>query len=272
MREGFKSVLWIALIGAGLVGLIAWFGSGSGLRSIPTSMWLTRIAAMLVFAAAAGALVWGRFRADLAPDYLRQISRKILECQGICFAVIPEEVDGRCEMHVYVQNRFDRSANIVLSLTDRPNFSISRSQHANVLLSLHCPGSGFVLARLPMGLPRKMQGKRRRFEVEAKVAYPAGCGTMVRFRPGRRLAAPTDVGAATLATVLLGPVFLILALAASKPSITLRLPKGVGETLDPSTRPTTEVLWEPGDEVVDLARSSAEPKVDFMRDHHEVAA
>lgn len=252
MRNEIKNILQVALVAVLIVAVFAWSNVNNSM-TIGAMAWAFRIVSPIVALALTFVLMKNRLRKEPLPDYLRNFVRHPFECNGLCFGLVTEAVDGCGELHVLFQNRFANPCSAVLVLTRNHGFASSQKLLEYSPIHVECAGGAFGLMRVPLPVPRKYQGKRKSFTIKGQVSYPHGRGELLRFRSGR------DVGADAVATsVLRFAVSMCGVPAANRPAyFKMRYPKGVAETLPPGQSPTSELLWQPGDEVIELELRAA---------------
>jgi hypothetical protein len=120
-------------------------------------------------------------RRHLAPDYLSRCKSKIFERDGLCFGVSLDREDGAAMFTVLFQNRYLGPA--VARIALRP-FAAGL---ATVSPDIECGPGGFGIAKFPVVIPKRHQGKTVNFEIGADVDYPTGKGGEIRFRKGREI-------------------------------------------------------------------------------------
>lgn len=203
-----------------------------------------------------GALLLWRLshRPDEAPDFLRSMFkdqfRRPFEAGGVCFVVIPESGGGVAELHIFFQNRWEAPCQARITIRRDHGFAWSHKKMEIATVRFWCEGGSFGLVRVPIGVPRALQGKRKRLAASASVGYPQGRGRMIRFKAGKRVGSG-DIGAGTIAAAhLLGGVA-GAAMAAHQAAGQFRMtyPAGVAEEVPPDAEVAVETLWRPGDPV-----------------------
>ena len=229
MRDGLRIVLVFIGLGAGLFAAVTWIGFRPG--QLTTAIWTTRFVAPLVAMAAFATLLRNYLRPDKAPDYLRKITGRPFECEGLCFCITPEAADGIGELHLFFQNRFERPCEATIRLHRMHGFAISKKNLQVVSIPVTCSGGGFGLTRVPLAIPAKLQGKKRWFEISASVKYPERRGTLLRYRAGRTVMSDRGRSSSAVLSMLLGPFGALLGAATGGGRLRLRYPRDVAETL-----------------------------------------
>jgi hypothetical protein len=238
MSESVQAVLGVVLLFGSVFSVMVLMLDGMPLAA--------RILVPAATVGSCGGLVWSMLRKDRQPDLLRTVSRNVFERDGFCFALGVAERGKYGELRVYYQNRYDRPCQARVVIRPARGFFLSRPEVESITLTIDCPGAGFGVARLPFGVPDRMQGKRQRLDVAADVNYPDGRGTMVRFRGGVQVGGANLEGwkiAVTVAGALGGKVVLW------KPAqVKLLLPVGVREAVPDEAPIAYELLWRPGED------------------------
>jgi len=179
-----------------------------------------------------------RFRRDLVPEYLGRCCRSFLERDGFCFAASLDCENDVATFTVMFQNRYTGPA--VASIALRP----LGSTLGIVSPTIHCGAAGFGVAKFPVPIPARHQGKTVTFQLGVDVEYPLGKGREVRFRTGQLVRHNSQFG--LLPAIGMGlphfPTGHILNHAAA--TIRLRLPNLVAEYIpDDVTAGPVEELW-----------------------------
>lgn len=139
-----------------------------------------------------------------------------------------------------------------------------KRQFEGVAINMPIEGGAVGVARAPIGIPAKFQGRRIIFDVAAATRYPQGKGSLLRFRNGLRVGGIGGINgsgtgeiAVTIAALAAGGI------AISRPThITCTAPQGVAEATPAELAPTMEVWWKPGDSadgMEEKLRSAAAP-------------
>jgi hypothetical protein len=87
-------------------------------------------------------------------------------------------------LEVYFQNQHDRPSLGRIALRPAKGFWLTRANIGALIFDIPCDAAAFGLARVPIPLPRDVQGKKQSFEVGASIEYPHGKGRRLRFRDG----------------------------------------------------------------------------------------
>jgi hypothetical protein len=232
LSEALKN---IALIGFGLALGIAL----TGLFVARPAPWLLSAQRLgCTFAAAFLVLLFRlQLRRDLAPDYLRLCKGRVYERDGFCFGISLDREDGIAMFTVVFQSRFLGPSRARIAL--RP----VSSRLATVSPDIECGPAGFGVAKFPVAIPLKHQGKTVTFEIGADAEYPWGKGREVRFRNGRKIRHSSRFG--SLAVVLQTFLHTLAGhfLMHSPATIRLALPTEVAEYLPESAVGDSHLLW-----------------------------
>ena len=132
------------------------------------------------FSAACLVLLLGRqLRRDLVPDYLGLCKDRFFERDGFCFSISLDREDEMAMFTIMFQSRYLGPSTARIAL--RP----ANSGVASVSPDIACGPAGFGVAKFPVAIPRRHQGKTVTFEIGVDASYPLGKGREVRFRTGR---------------------------------------------------------------------------------------
>ncbi len=225
----------IALIGIGLGLGVAVMALGLH-RPTPSLMaaqclgWTAATACLLI-------LLGLQLRRDLVPDYLSLCKGKFFERDGFCFGISLDRDDAVAMFTIMFQSRYLGPSTARIAL--RP----TGAGLATVSPDIECGPAGFGVARFPVAIPRRHQGKTVTFEIGADADYPLGKGREVRFRSGRpirhnsRFRSLTVVAQAVL-HFLIGHFFI-----PSPARIRLNLPSDVAEFVPDNVLGESQVLW-----------------------------
>ncbi len=177
----------LALIGMGL---------GLGVAGMvlcanrPTPLLMAAQCLAWSFAAACLVLFLGlHLRRDLVPDYLSLCQGKFLERDGFCFSISLDREDGLAVFTIMFQSRYLGPSTARIAL--RP----AGAGLATVSPDIECGPAGFGVAKFPVAIPQRHQGKTVTFEIGVDADYPQGKGARSAFATGRRFAI-TPVSAA----------------------------------------------------------------------------
>jgi hypothetical protein len=261
MSESLKASLGGLIFLAVLADAFVWFAHG-----IPPTppVWGLRIGLLLVIIGSAALLIRAARRADLAPDFLRQFLGAPFERDGFCFSVTINVQDGLCYFNIVFQNQYERACDgRVIIQAPVKSFSFNRRAFQGVALDIQCEGGALGVARMPLPIPARFQGRKMRFDVSGATRYPAGSGKLLRFKNGLRVGKADASGLGTAAAAIgLAAVGVI---SVKRPAgITFPLPTGVAEDGADSIEPTVETVWKPGDPTEDVRerlRQAIEPRV-----------
>lgn len=114
---------------------------------------------------------------------------------------------------------------------------------ASISPDIECGPAGFGVAKFPVAIPRRHQGKTVTFEIGVDANYPLGKGREVRFRNGRTIRHNSRFRSLTVVVegfvhLLLGHLFI-----ASPARIRLTLPADVAEDIPDGAVGESQVLW-----------------------------
>lgn len=242
MGESTKAASALVMIVAAIAAVVAWAHDRPD-----TTTWAVRIGGSILALLALGVILKLHFRPDHALDYLRNRAGTYFNRDGFCFAFVSTAVDGVAYMDAYFQNQRNRPCVGRIAMRPARGFFMGRAEIEAITYEVECGPAAFGVARVPIPVPEKLQGKRQSFEVGASVEYPQGKGERLRFHDGVFLRSNSKFGnsfgtALTVAGAATGSIVL------SKPATaTVDLPDGVTENIDDSLSPDVKTLWKLGD-------------------------
>jgi hypothetical protein len=255
MREAGKVLCVVIFMFATPAAAVAWFDERPG--TVESAL---RYACPVLSAASIGAFLKLYFRADEAPDYLRQQFATYFNRGGFCFAVRPSVADGVAYLDVYFQNQQDTRCVGRIALRPARGFFLGRADLEPVAAEIRCGPAAYGFARIPVAIPAELQGRKQSFEVGASVDRPDGRGRTLRFRDGVALRANSDFGnafgtALTVAGALTGQI-----VYQSPATTAIELPRGVAQTIPAGREPEFRTLWKLGDRPIgELTPASQTP-------------
>jgi hypothetical protein len=106
---------------------------------------------------------------------------KFFERDGFCFGLSLDRDDGVATFTITFQSRYLGPSTARVAL--RP----AGAGVATVSPDIQCGPAGFGVAKFPVPIPRRHQGKTVAFEIGVDAEYPVGKGREVRFRTGRAI-------------------------------------------------------------------------------------
>jgi hypothetical protein len=253
MGESTKAVCALLLIVGIFAAVFAWSADR------PDAMtWGFRIGGPIASVLALGWILKLHFRADLERDYLRRlVTGSYFNRDGFCFTFVATVRDRIAYMDAYFQSQYDNPSRGRIALRPARGFFLTRTKIDAITFDVECPPAGFGLIRIPLPIPRDVQGKRQSFEVGASVEYPGGKGRRVRFHDGVFLRANCNFGsgfstALTISGAATGSIIL-----AQPATVTIQLPVGVAEDVPDDLRPEIRTLWRLGDPSFEVLHSQA---------------
>jgi len=241
MGESFKAACGLLIIVCLFACALSWVDDQPNLAT-----WLFRIGSVVVAAGAVAVLLALHYRSDKAPDYLYQIVGNYFNRGGFCFTCQATAIKGCCYLQVYFQNQYDQPCLGRIALQPARGF-FGRSKIETVTVDVACEASAFGVAKLPIPIAAKFQGRNQAFEVGAAVEYPHGRGRRVRYRDGIFLRANADFADAFGTALAIGSI-LTGSVTLSKPAtVTLCLPSNVAENAVQPAEVEVVTLWKLGD-------------------------
>lgn len=241
LRTSIRSGAYLALICAGII-LLFLFDEGSNKGLI--LFWVAAIGLPAI-----GALYVTERVESKGKDHLKELCGSYLECKGFCFAISTRLSDGMCVLDVHFQNRQTRpcQARIIL----RPTRKSFRAQDSSlVTLHVNCPAAAFGRTSMPLPVDPQLQGSVQRMDIVAGVNYPHGRGDTVHYEAAavtlaNSVSFATPFTSAIQLAALMGGVFVTHKHA----SLELAYPPGVKHAVaTEDCVPSTEILYQPGDE------------------------
>jgi hypothetical protein len=244
MRESIKAVCVVTFMVAAVVAALAWFEDRPNEKT-----WLIRGTSSVVAMASIAGFLIIHLKKDKVPDLLGQQFSSYFERNGLCFVLSPVAINGVCLWRLFFQNRFERECTGRVAI--RPVQFVGRAEKL-AEFDFDCPGGAYGVVTTPVGLPVTLQGKIVKFDIGADVEYPHGKGKMLRFRDGMLLRSNSDFidtfARTTTVLGLLGGMIIW-----HRPArLRVTLPSDVAIALRRDQRPTSEVLWEPGETLLEL--------------------
>ena len=178
-----------------------------------------------------------QLRPDLVPDYLGLCKDNCFERDGFCFGISLDREGGTATFTIMFQNRFLGPSTARIAL--RP----ANAGVATVSPEIACGPAGFGIAKFPVAIPRRHQGKTVSFEIGVDVDYPRGKGREVRFRTGRAIRNDCQfdslaVGGQAMPQSFIGRVFVH-----SPATVRLKLPSDVAEYVPENAVGESQLLW-----------------------------
>lgn len=209
--------------------------------------WVCRFGGAAAAMLALVAFVTMHFRADLVPDYLRDVDPNYFNRDGFCFAADATAVSGVAYLLIYFQNQRDRPCVGRIALRPARGFFMNRAPIQAITYLIECEPAAFGVARISLPVPKQLQGKRQSFDVGASVRYPAGKGKQLRFRDGIIIRTDADfedsfATAIAVTSVMTGHIVLHW-----PPAARVQLPTDVAEDLPGEPDFDIQMLWRLGD-------------------------
>ncbi|MCA9072897.1 MAG: hypothetical protein KDA84_28435 [Planctomycetaceae bacterium] len=212
--------------------------------------WGFGIGGGILIGLAMGLFLYLHFRRDLEHDYLHEYCNNFLNHHGFCFVVGCTAYDGIAFLEIYFQSQRDVPCVGGVSLRLETGTFSKSSSSRNIRCEMECPPAGFGVARIPIALAEKWQGKREKVQVGASVRYPEGKGHVVRFRDGVFVRANMDFRNSSAQNSMLGNIIADLYFALlGMPSVTTTIdfPTGVATEIPEHLSSQIEIFWQQGD-------------------------
>ncbi len=179
----------------------------------------------------------GQEARDVAPDYLAHCSGPVFERDGLCFTVSLDVEDRTATFTIMYQNRYDSPAAAYIAL--RP----AGGSVATISPRIKCGPAGFGVAKFPVAVPARHQGKTVTMEIGALIEYPLGKGGEVRFRNGRAVRQDSQFRSLPLKNRALPGNLVRCILIQTATIIRLALPSNVAEYVPDEETGHAEELW-----------------------------
>jgi hypothetical protein len=176
-------------------------------------------------------------RPDFTPDYLSHCNGPIFERDGLCFKVSLDNEDQTAMFTIMYQNRYEGPA------LARVAVRAVGSTVATVSPRIECGPAGFGVAKFPVAIPARHQGKKATLEIGASTDYPLGKGREVRFRSGRAVLHDSQFRKLPLKNRALPGYSVGCILMQMAARIRLNLPCNVAEYVPDETTGHAEELW-----------------------------
>jgi hypothetical protein len=248
VRESIKVLCVVAFMFAVPAAFVVWSDDK------PSDLnWVFRIVWPVVSIAAMALFFKMHFRPDLAPDYLRQCVTNYYNRGGFCFFPTLSKADELCYLDIYFQNQQDAPCVGRVALRPAKNFFLDRSPIETFGVEIACPPAAFGLARLPISIPKQLQGKRQSFEVGASVEYPQGKGKTLRFRDGMVLRTNAEFGNAFHTTLIVTGALTGHIILSRPAKLIATLPMDVRAPIQSGQMPDIAILWTLGDPLLENA-------------------
>jgi len=245
MNESIKAVLALVIAACALIGIVVWLPGAT--NEVSSMTWWLRIGCPMLGVLCLVPLIWAQRRKDKVPDLLSRIVARYFERDGFCFAVVPQVANGACAMHVYYQNRYDQPCTAQILIRASSGLFSGRPDLSDIALGISCGPAEFGRSNIPWSIPSELQGKTISLSLYAGVKYPAGQGTLLRFRDGMRVGS-VGMDAWREGLQIAGAV--VGALVISRPArVKLVLPSGVSVATQSSVTAETKSIWKLGDAV-----------------------
>lgn len=180
MHETRNFLAVIGLIGCVIWAAIAWFVMGP---LGPDAPWLVpqRIASLIGVGVLGGLLLYAFNVEDKMPNLLKQtVGDVYYECDGLSFLPIVRLNQGRPELRVYYQNRFENTVQAVIHLRppEDPDTSfVIRPGVRDVHFAFRADGGDFGVIHQPIHVPESLRGQVVQVQLAAASYYPRSHGS-----------------------------------------------------------------------------------------------
>ena len=184
MHEKRNFVLVLLLLAAAVWAIVSWFVLGAA----SPGLWPQRIASLAIIALGGAWLVHALAFEDKLPDHLKATlgEQYYFEADGICFRPIVRTRDGRTELSVYYQNRFEGPVQCIVHLRPPEESFVIRDGVRDVHIAFRSDGGDFGVIHQPIAVPQSLQGEVLEVKLAAASYYPRSHGSRLRRRSGMR--------------------------------------------------------------------------------------
>lgn len=171
------------------------------------------------------------------PDYLSLCKGRYFERDGFCFGISLDNEDAVAMFTIMFQSRY-----LGLS-TARVALRPTGAGVATISPDIQCGPAGFGVAKFPVAIPQRHQGKIVTFEIGVDADYPLGRGREVRFRTGRTIRHDSQFCRLTIVPQTLLHSLVGYVLNHSPAVVRLTLPTDVAENVPDSAVGESQMLW-----------------------------
>lgn len=183
MHETRNFVMILLLVVGVVWGVISWFVLGG---DAPLLLF-QRLTSILLLLSMGVWLVYALQFEDKLPDHLSEIVGGVYyEADGLDFMPKVLSNDGRAELCVYYQNRYENPANMIVHLRPPQDSFIIRPGVRDVHFAFKAGGGDFGVIRQPIAVPEHLQGEVIEVQLGAASFYPRSQGARLRRHPGLR--------------------------------------------------------------------------------------
>ncbi len=181
MHETRNFIMVLLLAGSLVWSILAWL-----FLPVDTSgLLFQRLCSTMLVVALAAWLFYALRIEDKLPDHLRTVVGEIYyEADGLSFMPIVRVNNGRAELCVYYQNRFENPVQAVVHLRPPDDSFIIRPGVRDVHFAFRADGGDFGVIHQPIAVPQHLQGQVIDVQLGAASWYPRSHGARMRRHAG----------------------------------------------------------------------------------------
>jgi hypothetical protein len=192
MSQSFRATLGALIVFGGLATCLFWVVQPTQGESW---IWNGRFISAAVAIAAGTLLIYSRTLKNKAPDMLAGICAAYFERNGLCFAIIPEIVEGHSKISIYYQNRYSHPCEGIIWLAPTKVAFKDVSELPEFRAKIICEGGEFGKTSSDFGLPLHFKSQDILWNVAATSKYRNGRGKLLRLRDGLRVGTEAQISA-----------------------------------------------------------------------------
>ncbi|MHC5024857.1 MAG: hypothetical protein ACYTGG_13295 [Planctomycetota bacterium] len=177
-----RNFVMVLLLAASLVwAFVAWLLLGEA----APALWAQRIFATLLALSLVAWLFYALRFEDKLPDHLETVVGEMYyEADGLSFMPIVRVHNGRAELCVYYQNRFENPVQAIVHLRPPADSFVIRPGLRDVHFAFRADGGDFGAIHQPIAVPGHLQGEVINVQLAAASWYPRSHGARFRRRGG----------------------------------------------------------------------------------------
>ena len=208
--------------------IFAWVFAGDS-----AALWWHRAGSSAAFLVLSGGLLYALKFEDKLPDYLREMVGEIYyDADGLSFMPAVRHRNGRAELCLYYQNRFEGPVQAIVHLRPPDESFAVRDGMRDMHFAFTAGGGDFGAIHLPIAVPRHLQGDVVNVSLAAATFYPRSHGSRLRRHDGMPCGTlPVDWAGSAFKTGV-HEVSNELTLHAPA-TLHLSMPRNVNEAIDP---------------------------------------
>ncbi|MHC4415901.1 MAG: hypothetical protein ACYS0G_11515 [Planctomycetota bacterium] len=173
MHETRNFLLVILLIVSVVWTIVSWFVFGTDMVLV----WPQRVLSPLAIIVSAAWLFYAFRFEDKLPDRLKQAIGDIYyDADGLSFMPFVRARDGRAELCVYYQNRYENPAEAIVHLRPPADSFIIRPGMRDVHITFKASGGDFGIIHQRIAVPEHLQGEVINVHLAATSYYPRSHG------------------------------------------------------------------------------------------------